>query len=282
MLPEFENISFNDEGGFKVSWLNDKGGFLHFHPEYELVLNLKSYGSRIIGDSVELFDRYDMVLISDNLPHSWNHYKQEGQIPENHGLICNFRLDALGEKLLSQHEMRSVTELLKDSERGIAFSVEDARKAEVPLTEMAQSKGIRKVICFFEVLEILCSSEKKRLLCSESYIAAGDERLNKKITEVYSYIRNNVHNRISLREVSVIAGMSPYSFSRYFKKINGAGFVEYINQVRLNKACYLLRETDHQVQDISSDCGYKTISNFNKQFRKSISTSPGEYRDQFR
>jgi AraC-like DNA-binding protein len=282
MLAEFEKISYNDEGGFKVEFLNDKGGFLHFHPEFELVLNLKSYGTRIIGDSVELFDRYDMTLIADNIPHSWNHYNQNGEVPENHGIVCNFKLASIGSDLLSQHEMRCVTELLKEAGRGIAFSVEDAHKAEGLLHEMIRSSGIRKIVCFFMLLEILCSSEKRRPLCSESYEAAKDDRLSKRMTDVYTFIRENVQNPLSLKKISEVANMSPYSFSRFFKKNCGSGFVEYVNQVRLNKACYLLRETDNQIRNIAADCGFSTISNFNKQFRKSLSSSPGEYREQFR
>jgi AraC-like DNA-binding protein len=281
MLAEFEKISYNDEGGFKVEYLNDKGGFLHFHPEFELVLNLKSYGTRIIGDSVELFDRYDMTLIAENIPHSWNHYNQKGLVPENHGIVCNFKLTSLGTDLLSQHEMKCVTELLKEAGRGIAFSVDDARKAEFPLTEMIQNRGIRKVISFFKLLEILCTSDKRRSLCSESYEPANDDRLNKRMTDVYTYIRENIQNPVSLKEISEIAHLKPSSLSRYFKKKYGSGFVEYVNQVRINKACYLLRETDYQVQKIATDCGFATISNFNKQFRKSISASPGDYREQF-
>ena len=75
--------------------------------------------------------------------------------------------------------------------------------------------------------------------------------------------------------------MNPNSFSRYFKKNCGAGFVEYLNRVRTNKACYLLRETDYQIRDIASECGFSSISNFNKQFRKSEGVSPGFYRAQF-
>jgi AraC-like DNA-binding protein len=75
--------------------------------------------------------------------------------------------------------------------------------------------------------------------------------------------------------------MSPFAFSRYFKKNSGAGFVEYVNQVRTNKACYLLRETDYQVHDIAIDCGFASISNFNKQFRKSVGISPSDYRTQY-
>jgi AraC-like DNA-binding protein len=281
MLAEFEKISYDDEGGIIATYLNDKGGFLHFHPEFELVLNLKCYGTRIIGDSVELFDRYDMTLIADNIPHCWNYYSPGGQVADNHGIRCNFKMSSLGNDLLSLHEMRCVTELLKEAGRGIAFSSEDAHKAEQPLMDMLKNKGVKKIISFLILLDILCSSEKKRPLCSASYEAAHDDRLSKRMTDVYSFIRENIHQPLSLKIVSEIAKMSPYSFSRFFKRNSGSGFAEYVNQVRINKACYLLRETNHQIQNIAVDCGFSTVSNFNKQFRKSVSTSPGDYRDQF-
>ena len=102
------------------------------------------------------------------------------------------------------------------------------------------------------------------------------------MADVYTYIRENYFKPISLGEISKIAKMSPYSFSRYFKKNCGAGFVEYLNRVRTNKALYLLRETEYQVHDIAIECGFAGISNFNKQFRKTEGVSPSDYRAQFK
>ncbi len=72
------------------------------------------------------------------------------------------------------------------------------------------------------------------------------------MTDVYTYIRENYFKPISLEKISKIAKMSPFAFSRYFKKNCGAGFIEYLNRVRTNKACYLLRETEYQVHDIAA------------------------------
>jgi AraC-like DNA-binding protein len=282
MVAELESISYDDGGGFQASYISDSGGIWHFHPEYELVLNIKSNGSRIIGDSVELFDQYDMVLIAGNIPHCWNYYKQENLLPEKHGIMVHFRVSSLGDSFLSQHEMSSLKELFADAERGIVFSVEDARKAEKYLVQMVNNKGIDKMLDFFNVLKILCKSEKKIFLCSENYKLAFDEKGNKRMTDVYTYIRENYFRPISLEKVAKIARMSPFSFSRYFKKNCGACFVEYLNRVRTNKACYLLRETDYQVQDIALECGFGSISNFNKQFRKTEGLSPRDYRAQFK
>jgi AraC-like DNA-binding protein len=281
MVAELEKISYNDGGGFTADFITDTGGLWHFHPEFELVLNLKSNGTRIVGDSVELFDEYDMLLIAGNIPHSWNYYKHDKGLPEKHGIMVHFKQSSFGDIFLSQYEMYGVKELLTQAERGIAFSVEDARLAEKHMLQMITNTGIEKMVDFFNVLKILCKAEKKVLLCSENYKQAYDERGNKRMADVYTYIRENYFKPISLEKISKIARMSPFTFSRFFKKNCGAGFVEYLNRVRTNKACYLLRETDYQIHDIAIECGFASISNFNKQFRKTEGISPRDYRAQY-
>lgn len=282
MVAELEKISSSDGGGFIADYISDIGGLWHFHPEYELVLNLKSNGTRIIGDSVELFDRYDLVLIGGNIPHSWNYYRNENAVPEKHGIMLHFRRDSLGEAFLSQFEMQEVKALLDQAERGICFSVEDARKAEKLLVAVINNTGIAKMIEFFSLLKLLISSEKKVSLCSENYRQDYDATGNKRMAEVYSYIRENYFRPISLEKISKIANMSPFTFSRIFKKNCGTGFVEYLNKVRTDRACYLLRESDYQVNDIAIECGFGSISNFNKQFRKTEGIAPTDYRARFK
>ncbi len=281
MVAELEKILYDDGGGFRAAYINDTGGLWHFHPEYELTLNIKSNGTRIIGDSVELFDLYDMVLIAGNIPHCWNYYRQNNILPENHGIIVHFKLESIGEALLAQHELHCLKELLHDAERGIVFSVEDSRKAETYFLQMIRNKGIAKMIDFLNIMIVLCASENKALLCSENYKLAFDERGNKRMSDVYTYIRENYFKPIPLEKIAKVAKMSPFAFSRYFKKNCGAGFIEYLNRVRTNKACYLLRETEYQVHDIALECGFASISNFNKQFRKTEGISPRDYRAQF-
>jgi AraC-like DNA-binding protein len=282
MIAELEKIQFDDNGGFRAEYISDPGGYWHFHPEYEIVLNINGNGTRIIGDSVELFDTYDMVFVAGNIPHSWNYYRNNSSLPEKHGIMLHFKLDSIGESLLSQHEFHDLKEILNEAERGIVFCPEDAKNAEQHLVKMIESKGIDKMIEFLNLCKILIYSEKKGYLCSENYKLDFDERGNKKMSDVYTYVRENYFRSISLEKIARIAKMSPFAFSRFFKKNCGAGFVEYLTRVRTNKACYLLRETEYQVQEIATECGFASISNFNKQFRKTEGISPREYRAQFK
>ena len=152
MVAELEKIQYDDGGGFRAAYINDTGGMWHFHPEYELVLNIKSNGTRIVGDSVELFDQYDMVLIAGNIPHCWNYYRQNNTLPENHGIVVNFKLESFGESLLSQHELHNLKELLSEADRGLAFSIEDSREAEIFLVQMVYVKGIDEMAAMGEII----------------------------------------------------------------------------------------------------------------------------------
>lgn len=149
------------------------------------------------------------------------------------------------------------------------------------MLDMINNSGLKKMVAFFSLLDVLISSESSRPILSDKYVFDFDRLGNERMTNVYSFIRENYQIPITLDEVAGIANMSTYAFSRYFSKNCGMGLIEYINQVRLNKSCYYLRETSRQVQDIAFECGFSSISNFNKQFVKSKGFSPREYRNQF-
>ncbi|MBN1108712.1 MAG: helix-turn-helix domain-containing protein [Bacteroidales bacterium] len=282
MDADLERISYDDKEGIVARYLNNYEGIWHYHPEYEIVLNLKSNGTRIIGDSVELFEAGNFVIIAGNIPHAWNYYTGDSVFPEKHGIMVHFHESSLGDKLLSKHEMQEVRDLLKMAGRGVEFSSDDASKAQVYLEAMTESRGIDKIINFFNVLRVMCRAENKRLLCSHNYSASEDTGGNKRMSDVYTYLRENFFKPLTLNKVSAIAGMTPFAFSRFFKNQCGSGFVEYLNRLRTSKACYLLRETEFLIHDIALQCGFESISNFNKQFRKTEGVSPRTYRAQFR
>jgi AraC-like DNA-binding protein len=281
MIREIISIRHDDGSGFRVEWIDNESSFLHLHPEYEIVLNITGNGTRVAGDAVEIFDRYDMVLYGPDLTHFWNFYRKDENDTGAHAIMCHFRRESLGEPLLSQFETVQLRRLLHDASRGIAFTAETGRAAEEFMRRMLVETGMKKMVSLFQLFDILCSAEKYKLLSGE--MSAGNrDMIDSRLTDVCSFVRENFYRPISVKEVAAIAKMSPHSFSRFFSRNTGSGFVDYVNQVRTNKACYLLRETDHQINEIVFECGFATVSNFNKQFRKHAGMSARDYRTQYR
>lgn len=92
------------------------------------------------------------------------------------------------------------------------------------------------------------------------------------------YIQSNYMKHITLEEVSSIAGFSSAYFSSMFKKESGQNFVEYLSQVRMNKAKEFLKTTNLSVAVICERVGYSDIKHFTQSFKKSTGLKPNEFR----
>ncbi len=94
-------------------------------------------------------------------------------------------------------------------------------------------------------------------------------------------INTNYMYDFSLNELASAAGLSEGHFCRVFKDITGFTPFNYINRVRITKACGMLTCTDKKIADISAGCGFNNISYFNRTFKQIMKESPSVYRKNF-
>jgi len=95
-----------------------------------------------------------------------------------------------------------------------------------------------------------------------------------------TFIRENLTRKISLREISKVAGLSAPYFSTIFKEEMGENLSRYINRLRVEKASKMILETDLSLSEISSACCFEDQSWFSKIFKAFTGISPGKYRNQ--
>ena len=93
-----------------------------------------------------------------------------------------------------------------------------------------------------------------------------------------NYIDENISAPLTLDELAQKAGMSRTYFSAVFKNLNGMTPWEYIGLKRIERAKRLLRTTDKSVLDISLECGFNNVSQFNRQFKRITGLKPLEYK----
>jgi YesN/AraC family two-component response regulator len=100
------------------------------------------------------------------------------------------------------------------------------------------------------------------------------------LRKVERYLQDNYSRKISLKEVAEISGLSAPYFSTIFKEEMGENFSSYLNQLRVEKASQLLRETSQSLSEIAGACGFEDQSWFSKIFKTYTGLSPGKYRGQ--
>lgn len=104
---------------------------------------------------------------------------------------------------------------------------------------------------------------------------------NEIIDDLVKYIKSNFGSNLSLDYLAEYVHLSPEYLSRYFKKSTGVNLSDFITSTRIEKAKYRLRTGSWSVNDICEYCGYRSISNFQKAFKKAVGMSAGEYRKSF-
>ena len=99
------------------------------------------------------------------------------------------------------------------------------------------------------------------------------------LADAISYINDNYKNKITLEQLSSTVNMSPFYFSRMFKKETGYSPYEYIIIVRINEAKRLLKGSDLLIKEIAYRVGFNSESRFVTSFRKNTELSPTEFRN---
>ncbi|ULC58044.1 AraC family transcriptional regulator [Flaviramulus sp. BrNp1-15] len=251
----------------------------HYHEQLELVVILKSTGTRFVGDSIEKFNEGEVILLGKNLPHMWlndDMYFEKDSTLEAEAIAVHFKEHFMGEYFLNTPEMASIQALLKRSRRGIKFSGNN-KKIISNIKNLINLNDFEKVIKIIEILHALAKEEVYTLLCNEGLASSIIKSKNKKLDKVYSYVFNNFKEPIILEEVAKIANMNPSAFSRLFKKVNRKTFTKYINEIRIGYSCKLLLEEKYSITDICYESGFNNLSNFNRQFKAITKYSPSEY-----
>lgn len=98
------------------------------------------------------------------------------------------------------------------------------------------------------------------------------------ISKAKNYINNHYHNDIGIDEVSEFVGLSASHFCTLFKQVTGSTFLEYVTQCRIEKAKYILLNTEVKVYQLAPLVGYQDSRYFTQVFKKLTGMTPSEYR----
>lgn len=92
-------------------------------------------------------------------------------------------------------------------------------------------------------------------------------RINKSI----DYIKENLHEELSLEKLASLSNFSKYHFHRIFKSVTGTTLNEFIKNARIERSLFfLMNNSSKTINEISIDCGFLSISSFSRSFRETL------------
>jgi AraC-like DNA-binding protein len=253
----------------------------HYHPEYELVLVLKSTGQKTIGDYTERFSDGDLVFLGPNLPHVYQNdpvYYQKNSKLTAEAIVIHFKEDFLGKEFFKLPEMIYVNQLFDKAKLGVKVLGDTRGKIADIMQEMQASNGHKRIILLLSIFEMLSVSKDIQLLSNSGFVQQFTISPDDRIAKVHEYIMENFKKDISLVDAAKVANMSVPSFCRFFKACTRKGFSTFLNEVRIGYARKLLLEDRYNIAQNCYESGFKNMSNFNRQFKKYTGESPSHYK----
>lgn len=137
-----------------------------------------------------------------------------------------------------------------------------------------QDLGNRQIL---ESYMVILFTELLRSMREESQGETKDGKAQIQVWELLSYIEKNFED-CTLKKMGEYFGFNGNYLTGLLKERTGKSFVEHVQEQKMRKACMLLENTQMPIQEIVALCGYANQNFFYKKFRKTIGSTPAEYR----
>lgn len=258
---------------------------IHIHPECELnyIENAKG-AQRIVGDSVEVIDDEELVLITNPLlEHAWMDHKNKST--NIHEITIQFHSNLFTEVFLNKNQMISIQNLFKRAQHGVSFTHETIAKVRPLLkTLTCENDSFYSLTKLLIVLHELSLDKDLRELATNLYSQGTREEGGDvcKLNKITEYVANHYSEVIRLSDVAEMANMSEASFCRFIKQHTSKSFVDFLTDFRIGAASRALVDSSLSIAEIGYDCGFNNLSNFNRVFKKKKGVTPHEFRDNYR
>ena len=255
---------------------------LHQHREFELNFVENAAGvKRIVGDSVEVIGNYDLVLIcSENLEHVWDNGDCTSH--DIREVTIQFSPDLLSGSLMSKNQFGSIVKMFRDADHGLSFSQHTIMKIYSAIDSLAaEPEGFMRFLKFLKILYDLSRSDY-RILASSSFSHAERNPESRRVQKVKQYINDHYTEVLRLDDLAGLAGMTPTSFSRFFKLRTGKSLSDYVLDIRLGNAARALVDSTRNISEICFECGFNNLSNFNRIFKARRGVTPKEFRAMYK
>jgi len=254
---------------------------LHRHQEIQLTWIQQGEGTLVAENNMYAFRPNEIYWLGVNLPHV---FKSDPSYfsPKSRKKVqtLNIFFNAKGQldSFFELPEIKNLKNFLQNQQTGFKVPADHVVEISNKMLRIQKSLGVDQLIHFIELLKQLSTFQELTPLSSCSQPGAYSEHEGIRIGAIYNYIMQQYDKPITLEDVAKQAHMTPQAFCRYFKKHTLHTFVSFLNEVRINEACKKLTDGNYDsIATVAYNCGFNSITNFNRVFKSVTSKSPSEY-----
>jgi AraC-like DNA-binding protein len=273
MKADFFNFANEFEIEHSIYRLSSQMSSFHYHNCYELYILEEGNRNILIGEDIFQVSPQDVVLIKPNLLHK--------SIGGSYSRTLLYFTDSF---LQNYYKEQAISTLLSCFSHNIISLTKDAFTQLKSLINKIRPGDVNKPdnTVFIYLADILLLLNDN---LNYSQIKSSDDtspNANAKISPILAYINKNYNKLENISQISNEFHVTKCHLCRIFKKSTGLTVTQYLNGVKVQKACSLLTTTSNSITDIGFICGFNSTMYFCKTFKEIMKVTPSDYRKQYR
>ncbi|MGG5319028.1 AraC family transcriptional regulator [Enterococcus sp. AZ072] len=253
----------------------------HWHREVELIYVTKGTISLGIDDIPYKLSEGEIAFISGGLIH----YVLAS--PGSERLVYQFDLSYFAslnkenldlQKLFS--ELVPVSLYWKQQQEEIIRQLLKSVQLEMDTQQTGYQFVVKAAI--FQLISLLIRDIPKQTKQSKKMNKLATKDVLEKLDKIFRYVEDYYQEDITLRNIADVSGYSTFYFTKFFKRNTGKTFLTFLNDYRIDKAKWLLINSDYSVSEIITRTGFESDKTFYRLFKKSMDIAPLEYRNRMK
>jgi len=157
----------------------------------------------------------------------------------------------------------------------------DIRRAALDALEEQKARRFgwetRRFLRFADALTLI-----RRHYAETAGSAGAEGAADSRLERVIPYMLSHLGEEIGTDELIALSGLGKNQFFQGFRDLTGLAPGRFLLRLRLQHAAYLLQYTDRPVTDIALECGFGSVSYFNRRFKEYSGLAPTEHRREHR
>lgn len=252
---------------------------MHFHNLLEIGVCRSGTGLMRLDDAQIPYGCGTISVIPANYPHNTISFDETESYWEYVFVdVERILMTVYPDDILFQQKM--LEKINKKAYLGKKEDVPELSKlVQMILDEMREKKDLYRESVRGMALTLLIMIAR---LNSEMTMPEGIRHKNgfDQVRPALEYIRENYALLMKIAEIAAVCHMSESHFRRLFEENISMTPVEYLNQLRVKKACDLIKKTGYSMEEIAVKVGFTTTSTFNRNFKRITGTSPYQWKKQ--
>lgn len=233
---------------------------LHYHHSYEIFVMISGSTTMLVNDRLIELSGGDIILLKPDDLHKNNGVTRHERyaIHFTNKYILNYYTPAAAQMLVS---------VFDNNKRTIKSEV------FIYIVNLLRNMENNSDTAFIHIGEILAMIMNK-----QNHVRTKKCCHYQPTEKILEFINKNYRTIGSLDDIANAVHISKQYLCTVFKHETGVTVSEYVNSIRINNACELLRSENSTVTEIASECGYNSPMYFCKMFKKFVHMTPNEYR----